>query len=226
MSRICVLLDMGLLDYGSAWQLQHHLVTRRLEDDVPDLLLLLEHPPVYTVGRRGSSEGLNALGLPVYEVERGGDVTYHGPGQLVGYPIMALTRGKLDVKRFVTQVEDVILRTLRDFDIRGERGPHAGVWIGEKKLASIGVAVKHHVTYHGFALNVSADLAPFRLINPCGIPGTRITSMAELSGLPVPLDIVKETLVRHFSEVFEREMRGLEVVPGLMEALEGPRAPS
>ncbi len=226
MNRICVLLDMGLLDYGSSWQLQHHLVNRRLEDDVPDLLLLLEHPPVYTVGRRGSSEGLDVLGLPVYEVERGGDVTYHGPGQLVGYPIVALPRGKLDVKRFVTQVEDVILRTLRDFSIEGEKGPHSGVWMGEKKLASIGVAVKHHVTYHGFALNVNADLAPFRLISPCGISGTRITSMAEVRGAPFPLDVVKETLVTHFSEVFEREMWNPEGVPGLVEALGSPRAPS
>lgn len=221
MTRICVLLDLGLLDYGSAWRLQQHLVSRRLEDGVPDLLLLLEHPPVYTVGRRGSSEGLDTLGLPVYEVERGGDVTYHGPGQLVGYPIVSLPRGKLDVKRFVSQVEDVIIQTLSDFNINGERGPHSGVWIGDKKLASIGVAVKHHVTYHGFALNVSADLSPFRLISPCGIPGTRITSMAEVGGVPIPLDVVKEALVDHFSAVFEREMRGLDEVPGLLDALQG-----
>lgn len=224
MTRNCVLVDLGLLDYGAAWRLQRHLVGKRLENEVPDLLLLLEHTPAYTVGRRGSPEGLEALGLPVFEVERGGDVTYHGPGQLVGYPIIALPRGKLDVKRYVEQLEETIVRSLKDFDLKGERGPHSGVWIGDKKLASIGVAVKHHTTYHGFALNVNADLAPFRLIRPCGIPGSDITSMAEVIGIPVPMNSVKESLARHFFAVFRRERRSLEEIPGLAEVLEATSA--
>ncbi len=221
MTRSCVLVDLGLLNYQEAWRLQRHLVGRRLQDQVPDVLLLMEHPPVYTVGRRGNPEGLENLGLPVFEVERGGDVTYHGPGQLVGYPIFALPQGKLDVKRYVSRLEDMLIRTVEDFDIPGERGPHSGVWIGPSKVASIGVAVKHHVTYHGFALNVNLDLTPFRRIRPCGIDGTCITSMAEVAGSPIPLDVVRDSLVKHFFKVFERERRHVEMAEDLKEALWG-----
>ncbi len=210
MTGSCTLVRLGLLEYRRAWQLQRQLAVWRLEDRIGDTLLLLEHPPVYTVGRRGSPDDLASLGLPVYEVERGGDVTYHGPGQLVGYPIVALPKGKLDVKRFVTRLEDVIINTLRDFGIQGERGPHAGVWIGPRKLASIGVAVKGHVTYHGFALNVNTDLAPFRLIRPCGIEGTLITSISEIRGLPIPTDGVMESIAGHFCTVFDTEMQAPE----------------
>ncbi|MCJ2519634.1 MAG: lipoyl(octanoyl) transferase LipB [Candidatus Thermoplasmatota archaeon] len=221
MSRSCVLMDLGLVEYREAWELQRYLVGKRLENSLPDVLLLLEHPPVYTVGRRGTTSGLEGLGIPVHEVERGGEVTYHGSGQLVGYPIMALSRGKLDVKGYVADVEDVLILTVASFGIEGERGPHSGLWVGPKKLASIGVAVKHYVTYHGFALNVNVDLLPFRRIRPCGIQGTRITSLKEILGREVPMDEVKASLIQSFSEVFGAELLSSEEFPGLERVLEG-----
>lgn len=220
MSRSCVLMDLGLVEYREAWELQRYLVGKRLENSLPDVLLLLEHPPVYTVGRRGTTSGLEGLGIPVHEVERGGEVTYHGSGQLVGYPIMALSRGKLDVKGYVADVEDVLILTVASFGIEGERGPHSGLWVGPKKLASIGVAVKHYVTYHGFALNVNVDLSPFRRIRPCGIQGTRITSLKEILGREVPMGEVKTSLIQSFSEVFGAELLRSEEVPGLERVLE------
>ncbi len=207
MNRNCILMDLGLVEYRQAWELQKSLVVQRLDGNIQDALLLLEHPPVYTVGRRGTPEGLEELGLPVYEVERGGDVTYHGPGQLVGYPILALPGGKLDVKRYVTYLEEVLIGTAADFGVTGHRGAHAGVWVGPRKLASIGIAVKHYVTYHGFALNVNTDLTAFRKIKPCGIEGSLITSMEEVLGGHVPMEDVKASLLRHFSWAFRMDMR-------------------
>lgn len=210
MTRRCLLLDLGRVEYRPAWDLQRELVARRLRDEIPDVLLLAEHPPVYTVGRRGSADGLEGLGVPVHEVERGGDVTYHGPGQLVGYPLVALPRGKLDVKAYVSRVEEVLRRTVASHGIQGGQGPHAGLWVGDRKLASIGVAVKHRVTYHGFALNVDMDLAPFRRIRPCGLDGSRLTSMAELLGHPVAVDEVKESLLPAFEAAFEAALEPVE----------------
>ncbi len=221
MSRSCVLMDLGLVEYREAWELQRYLVCKRLENSLPDVLLLLEHPPVYTVGRRGTTSGLEGLGIPVHEVERGGEVTYHGSGQLVGYPIMALSRGKLDVKGYVADVENVLILTVASFGIEGERGPHSGLWVGPKKLASIGVAVKQYVTYHGFALNVNVDLSPFRRIRPCGIQGTRITSLKEILGREVPMGEVKASLIQSFSEVFGAKLLRSEEAPGLERVLEG-----
>jgi lipoate-protein ligase B len=207
MTEGCVLLDLGLREYEEVWDLQRSLVARRLGDRIPDILILVEHPPVYTVGRRGTANGLEGLGLPVYEVERGGDVTYHGPGQLVGYPIMALSRGKLDVKRYVSDLEEILRRTVADFGISGNEGPHSGLWVGDRKLASIGIAVKHFVTYHGFALNVHPDMEAFRRIRPCGLEGTRMTSIENLLGCRVPMEAVKDSLLRHFSDVFKVDLK-------------------
>ncbi len=203
MTQSCVLLDLGLVDYREAWEFQKYLVGERLKDAVPDTLVIVEHPPVYTMGRRGTTTGLSESGLPVHEVERGGDVTYHGPGQLVGYPILALSRGKLDVKQHVTRLEELLTQTVAKHGIKGERGPHAGLWVGPKKLASIGIAVKHYVTYHGFALNVNLDLTPFRSIQPCGIDGSLITSMEELLGHEVSMEEVKLSLVQSASKSFQ-----------------------
>lgn len=206
MSRSCVLMDLGLVDYQEAWHLQRHLVGERQKGATPDVLLIAEHPPVYTVGRRGTATGLTGLDLPVYEVERGGDATYHGPGQLVGYPILALERGKLDVRKYVSDLEAVLIQTVAEHGIRGERGPHAGLWVGPRKLASIGIAIKHYITFHGFALNVNPDLTPFKRIQPCGIDGSLITSMEELLGTEVTLEEVKPDLVRSFSKNFGAEL--------------------
>ncbi|MFQ5837487.1 MAG: lipoyl(octanoyl) transferase LipB [Thermoplasmata archaeon] len=226
MKRSCVLVDLGLVDYGEAWELQKRLVAERLEDAVSDILLLAEHIPTYTVGRRGSADGLEKLGLPVYEVERGGDVTYHGPGQLVGYPILSLPRGKLDVRAYVTDLEEVLMRTAADFDVEGGKGPHAGLWVGSRKLASIGVAIKHYVTYHGFALNVNPDLSPFRRIRPCGLEGASITSLEEILHRPLVMEEVKTSLTRHFSKVFGVDMLPSGKVARKDISLSGPTVSS
>ncbi|MEE8198642.1 MAG: lipoyl(octanoyl) transferase LipB [Thermoplasmata archaeon] len=206
MKERCAVLDLGTRDYGETWELQKRLVAQRLEGQALDTLLLVEHPAVYTVGRRGGSEGIENSPLPVYEVERGGEATYHGPGQLVGYPIMALPKGKLGIKAFIEALEEVLIRTVGDAGIPGERGIHAGLWVGPKKLASIGVAVKHHVTYHGFALNVNIDLEPFLRISPCGLDGSTLTSMSKVLGRNVDMEAVKPSLLLHFGDVFDRDL--------------------
>lgn len=206
MKARCTVLDLGIRDYGEVWELQKHMVAQRLEDRSPDTLLLVEHPAVYTVGRRGAEDDLKESSLPVYEVERGGEATYHGPGQLVGYPILALPEGKLGIKAFVEALEEVLIRTVNDMGIPGERGIHAGLWVGPKKLASIGVAIKHHVTYHGLALNVNNDLAPFLRISPCGLDGSTLTSMSEILGRNVEVEAVKPSLLFHFQDVFDRDL--------------------
>ncbi|MEE9593391.1 MAG: lipoyl(octanoyl) transferase LipB [Thermoplasmata archaeon] len=206
MTEGCAVLDLGVREYGETWELQKRIVAQRLEGRVSDTLLLVEHPPVYTVGRRGGGEDLVANQLPVYHVERGGEVTYHGPGQLVGYPIMGLPRGILEIKAFVEALEEILIQTVTGFGIPGERGIHAGLWVGPKKLASIGIAVKHHVTYHGFALNVNNDLAPFLDVNPCGLDGSTLTSMTEVLGRNVSVEAVRPSLLRHFAEVLDRDL--------------------
>jgi lipoate-protein ligase B len=206
MKERCAVLDLGTRDYGETWEWQKRLVVQRLEGRAPDTLLLVEHPAVYTVGRRGAGNGLEGSSLPVYQVERGGEATYHGPGQLVGYPIMGLPKGKLGIKAFIEALEEVLIRTVEDMGIPGERGIHAGLWVGPKKLASIGVAIKHHVTYHGFALNVNNDLAPFLRISPCGLDGSTLTSMSEVLGQNVAVETVKPSLLLHFQDVFDRDL--------------------
>lgn len=212
MKRRCAVWDLGLLDYREAWELQRKLVAQRLEGSRPDTLLLLEHPAVYTVGRRGNEANVRHLGLPVFEVERGGEATYHGPGQLVGYPIVSLPRGKLEIKAYIRDLEEVLIRTVAEFGIPGERGVHAGLWLGSRKLASIGVAVKHHVTYHGFALNVNNDLWPFHHIRPCGLDGSALTSMKEVIGGEVSVEAVKRVLLPHFSAVLNRSLDPTQAV--------------
>ncbi|MFQ5986193.1 MAG: lipoyl(octanoyl) transferase LipB [Thermoplasmata archaeon] len=206
MTELCAVLDLGPRDYGETWELQKRLVAERLNGYISDTLLLVEHPPVYTVGRRGGADDIDDPDIPVYHVERGGEVTYHGPGQLVGYPIMGLPKGKLGIKAFIQSLEEILIRTVKNFRIPGERGIHAGLWVGPKKLASIGVAIKHHVTYHGFALNVNNDLAPFLRVSPCGLDGSTLTSITEVLGQNVDVEAVKPHLLRHFAEVLERDL--------------------
>jgi len=182
--------DLGLRDYQEVWDLQHHLVEARLADRIPDKLLLLEHPHVITLGRRGKRKDVLDPSLPVFEVERGGEATYHGPGQLVGYPIVKLGE-KLEIKRFVARMCETLVEAVGEFGITAGPGPHTGVWVGNRKLASIGVAVNRNVTYHGFALNVNTDLSYFLKCRPCGSGGEMMTSMAKELGAPVDMDGVK-----------------------------------
>ena len=212
MDRKGYIIDLGLMDYQKAWDLQHHLWSRRVEDELPDILLLLEHPHVITLGRRGNrshlvatSEVLEGMKIPIFHVERGGDVTYHGPGQMVVYPILNLKEYGYRVVRYVDQLEEVVLRVLRDFGIEGRRDPsNRGVWVYEEKIASVGVAIKRRVSLHGIALNYETDLKYFDLINPCGLEGKKVTSMAEILGTEISRSRLLERVVLHFKEIFER----------------------
>jgi lipoyl(octanoyl) transferase len=183
---------------------------------VPDTLLLLEHEPVFTLGRNARKENLlvpeealRARGFEVFEAGRGGDVTYHGPGQIVGYPILDLSPDRRDVHRYVRDLEEVLIRTCRDHGVEAGRvSGLTGVWVGQEKIGAIGVRIARWVTSHGFAFNVAPDLSPFRLIVPCGIADRGVTSLERLRGRPVALSEVMEGLACHTAAVFGREIAG------------------
>lgn len=203
------LLDLGTRDYGEAWRLQLDLVAARQRDEIPDTLVLVEHPHVITLGRAAKQVNLLRTGdVPVYETERGGDVTYHGPGQLVGYPIFLLRPEERDLHRYLRTMEQALIETAASVGVSAERRPtFTGLWtIGQppRKLASIGIAVKRWVTLHGFALNVSTDLARFTAINPCGMDAAVMTSLEQVAGRPVDPAEVRRAVVRHFGALFDR----------------------
>ena len=194
------LIDLGRMEYGRALELQRELAARRAKGEIPDSLVLVEHEHVITLGRKTTPTNFKPQDIPVFEVERGGDATYHGPGQLVGYPIILLTDH--DVRRHVRNMEEALMRTARRFGVEGERiDGHPGIWVQGKKLASIGVAVTDWVTYHGFALNVNNDLSYFELIRPCGLDPSTMTSMQKITGKAIPFEEAKGTFVREFSDV-------------------------
>ena len=209
---------LGTIAYTDALAMQRALVEDRRAGRVPDLLLLLQHPPVITLGVRGdggranvvaSREQLQELGISVEETGRGGDVTYHGPGQLVGYPIFDLKPDRCDVHEYVRDLEEVLIVSLRRFGIEGRRVKGlTGVWVGpegrEEKVAAIGVRISRWITSHGFALNVSTNLKHFQLIVPCGIADRGVTSIARLLGRDVPMAEVEDAVVAGFANVFSR----------------------
>jgi len=203
-------LDLGTRDYAEVWAQQLELVAARQRDEIPDTLVLVEHPHVVTAGRSAHRENLLDLGdIPLYEIERGGDVTYHGPGQLVGYPIFRLREGERDLHRYLRNLEESIIRALARFELHGLRKPEwTGVWTSDlaRKLASIGVAVKRWVTLHGFALNVSTDLARFAAINPCGLDAAVMGSMSGELGRPIEMAAVKTAMRETIAEVFGRSL--------------------
>jgi lipoate-protein ligase B len=207
------IIDLGLIDYQKAWDLQHVLWSKRVEGELPDLLLFLEHPHVITLGRRGnrshllaSQEVLEAMRIPIFHVERGGDVTYHGPGQMVVYPIFDLKEYGYRLIRYIGQLEEVILRILKDFGIEGRRDPlNRGVWADGEKIASVGVAIKRWVSFHGFSLNYETDLKYFELINPCGLEEKKMTSMAKILGREISREDLVERIDFHFKQIFERD---------------------
>jgi lipoate-protein ligase B len=207
-------LDLGTRAYQEVWHLQKELVAQRHAEQIPDTLIIVEHPPVFTVGRAFNNNSKKIGGIQCVAVERGGDITFHGPGQLVGYPIIDLRDRGRDVHRFLRDLEEVLMRTLRDFSLDAQRRPGlTGVWVGSKKIASIGIAVRRWVSYHGFALNVSVDLRYFRLIRPCGLDGDVMTSMSELLERQISLAEVKPILFEHWAEIFCREDHALNVAP-------------
>lgn len=203
--------ELGLVEYAKAWELQRKLHRQRLMEEIPDTLLLLEHPPTITIGKSGRIENvlvpretLREKGVSLFFIDRGGDVTYHGPGQIVGYPIMDLKQRQKDIRRFVHDIEEVIIRMANDFSIRAGRDiTHPGVWVDGKELAAIGLAIRRWITMHGFAINVNPNMAHFSFINPCGFKDREATSMSKLLGESFRPDAVKERLVLHFSDIFD-----------------------
>lgn len=216
---ICETRYLGLVPYGEAHALQQELVEKRKADEISDTFLLLQHPHVITLGRAAdrtnilADEAMRArLGVELHETGRGGDVTYHGPGQLVGYPIIKLLpgqgAGRQDIRRYVRDIQEVLIRTARDFGVEAEPrgGEHIGVWVGDNKLAAIGIRISRWVTMHGFAFNVTTDLSYFDLIVPCGIRGHGVTSLQQLTGKQFALPEVAERVKHHFGEVFNRSI--------------------
>jgi len=212
-TRPGALMSFNRLPYEEAWELQRALVEERVADRRPDTLVLLEHEPVFTIGRSGQpahwkddEKSLEAAGYPVYHVERGGSVTFHGPGQIVGYPILRLSQFSPGPKGYMRLLEVVLIRTLADWGITGRRiDKLPGVWVGEEtreKIAAMGVRIAGGVTMHGFALNVNVDLEPFRRIIPCGIVGCRVTSMKALLGRPLDVSVVRRRIAEVFAQVF------------------------
>jgi lipoyl(octanoyl) transferase len=208
---------LGRVPYADALVLQRSLVDDRRAGRVDDLLLLLEHPHVLTLGVRGdggrshilaTSDTLGSRGVEIHETGRGGDITYHGPGQIVGYPIMDLQPDRCDVHRYVRDIEEVLIRTAADYGIDAGRVEGlTGVWVGRDKLAAIGVRIARWVTSHGFAFNVTTDLEYFNLIVPCGLADRSVTSLARLLGHGVDRGDVEERIAAHFADVFARTRR-------------------
>jgi lipoate-protein ligase B len=199
---------LGRMPYADAWAMQKALLAPIADGEHPETLLLVEHEPVITLGRKaGAADNvLDAGDFPVFTVERGGDATYHGPGQLVGYPLLKLREGEQDLHRYLRNMEEVLIRALSDFGLSGGRSEGlTGVWVQDRKVASMGVAVRRWVTYHGFALNVSPDMAHLGRLNPCGLSGDTYASMAGLLGRPVSLEEVARRVVAHLPPVLNRQ---------------------
>jgi lipoyl(octanoyl) transferase len=212
--RICELHNLDLVTYENGLRMQQKLCEMRQSEAIPDQLLLLEHPPVITLGRGGdaanllaSEDSLRSRRVRFYETTRGGDITYHGPGQLVGYPILHLGEGRRDVRKYVTSLEEVLIRTVAEYGITATRVEgRRGIWVDDEKIAAIGVRIARWVTSHGFALNVNTNLEHFQLITPCGLRGTGVTSISRQSGRQVGVDEVRSVLAAKFAEVFDRTL--------------------
>jgi lipoate-protein ligase B len=220
---LCI--ELASTDYREAWDLQSSLVAARKDKRLAtNLVLLLEHPPVFTLGRRGgmnnlavSEKFLKEAGVQVIQVERGGDITYHGPGQLVMYPVVDLRTLNLTVADYVENLEEVMIRAAATWGIKAERNSlNRGVWVGNNKLGSVGIAIRRGICFHGIALNVNVSLQPFSWINPCGLEDVGITSMEQELGRNVPMNQVREAVKGHVASVF-----GIELVASTLSELEG-----
>jgi len=211
----CQAYNLGVIEYEKALQLQNNLVSARIAGDIPDIALLLQHPPVLTIGTSGNEQNiltsrdcLASEGISVIHADRGGDVTYHGPGQLVGYLIFDLKRKGTGLHQYVRHLEEAIIRTLDRFSITAHRDPHyPGVWVGHAKICALGIRVSRWVTKHGFALNVNTDLKHFASIIPCGIAGRRVTSMSQVLGHDIALEEVASCLCEQCARVFHITIR-------------------
>ncbi|HEV8112465.1 MAG TPA: lipoyl(octanoyl) transferase LipB [Planctomycetota bacterium] len=200
---------LGRTKYEDAYELQQELVAQRVDGAIRDTLVLTEHEPVITLGRGAKRSDVEGIQLPVFEIERGGEATWHGPGQVVAYPILFLPEGRRDLHRYLRDLEEVVIRVLAEFQVEGRREPgKTGVWIGDRKVCSIGVAVRRWVTFHGLALNVHNDPKGFLGFNPCGLDPQVMTRLADHAELPPATILIEVLLIRHFTEVF-----GLELPP-------------
>jgi lipoate-protein ligase B len=209
--KTCLCLEMPLKEYREALDLQRNLVLARQTGVIEnDVVLILEHPPVFTLGRRAGIENLKASRaflerkkIPVIPVERGGDITFHGPGQLVVYPIIDLVKAGLNVMDYVASLEEIMLLTASDWGIPAQRNSvNRGIWVAKKKLGSVGISVQRGVTFHGFALNVNLSLKPFKWIHPCGLTDVGVTSMAQELSQKISMNPVREAVMHHFETVF------------------------
>ena len=226
--RVLEIRRLGLVPYADGVELQRRFVEERRADRIPDQLLLLEHPPVITLGVKVRHDQSNVLATPdtlaragveLFETGRGGDVTYHGPGQVVGYPILDLRPDRCDVHRYVRDLEDVMIAASADFGVSAGRvAGLTGAWVGDDKLAAIGVRIARWITSHGFAFNVSTDLSHFDLIVPCGIRNRGVTSLDRVLGKTVRIREVEDAITRAFARVFDRE-----VVEGSLASSSAPR---
>jgi len=216
-------IEISTIEYAKAWDLQHKLVIARREEIlVNDVILFLEHHPVFTLGRRSglnnltvSEDFLEKAEIPVIQVERGGDITFHGPGQLVVYPIIDMRTARLGVADYVNSLEEVMIRTAADQGIMAERNPmNRGVWVGNNKLGSIGVAIRHGICFHGMAFNVNLSLKPFGWIKPCGLQDVGMTSLERELSSKVSMSQVREAVKRHMEAVF-----GVELVMASLKKL-------
>ncbi|MFP3313480.1 MAG: lipoyl(octanoyl) transferase LipB [Thermocladium sp.] len=201
------LLDLGFMQYGRAWAIMRAIHEARVNDVVPDTLIVVIHDHVYTTGRKGNASNLLKPILPLYWVERGGDITYHGPGQLVYYPIIKL---RMPVGSFVTLLEEAVINALSNYGIEAKHNPsHRGVWVGDRKICSIGVAVMGGVSLHGLALNVNTDLRYFTYINPCGLDSSKITSMQMELGREVDVEDVKGKLTLSIASLLDMKLKAV-----------------
>lgn len=214
MARQCRVVYLGLYDYEKAYTLQKKLVKERIAGNISDTLLMLSHPPVYTIGRSGTrrdilvtDEVLARAGIKVYEIDRGGGITFHGPGQLVGYPVLDLRQHGSDLHKLISMYEEVIIRVLAEYGVKaGRLAGYPGVWADGEKICAIGIGVSKWVSYHGWALNLNPDLTHFSRIIPCGIRDKGVTSLTRLAGRDVPVFDIIAAIVKHFGEVFHLQM--------------------
>lgn len=229
--RIFTYCDIGLIDYKEAWDLQKQVLELRSAGKITDILFLLEHPHTYTLGKTadkknlvGPESYLSENSISVYEIDRGGDITYHGPGQIVGYPIISLTDWKQDTHKYLRAIEEVIIKTCAHYGISGSRvQKYTGVWINDRKIAAIGIKVSRWFTMHGFAFNINTDLDLFTGIIPCGIADKEVTSLSKETGREIDIKEVKEILTKNFMGVFEYTNVRRIAIEDLLNLIESPQ---
>lgn len=210
-NRILYLINLGIEPYKKIWDFQYYLQNLRLEGKIPDVLILLEHSPVYTLGKVAKQEHLlinpqklSEEKIDLFEIDRGGDITFHGPGQIVGYPIIKLDDLYQDLHRYLRELEEVIILTLREYGIEGYRIPGlTGVWVNDEKICAMGIKVTRWVTMHGFAFNINTDLNYFHKIIPCGIKDKGVTSLQKIYNHKIEIEEVKEIIIRNFGKIFQ-----------------------